>query len=57
MAKNGTLAGAAATAKSQAAGARHGPSHKNVVHGGKSAAKPTSGGRTKPIKGPDRGSV
>lgn len=57
MAKNGTLAGAAATAKSQAAGARHGPSHKNVVHGGKAAAKPTSGGRTKPIKGSDRGGV
>lgn len=57
MAKSGTPAATAAHMKAKAGSARHGPSNKNVVHGGRSAGKPTSGGRTGPIKGSDRGGV
>lgn len=57
MNKKGTTGARAEQFKSQAAGARHGPNHKNVVHGGRSTGKPTSGGRTAPLRGPDRGGV
>lgn len=57
MSKKGTTAGTAAAMKSKAGTSRHGPSNKNVVSGGRSAGSPTSGGRTKPVKGSDRGGV
>lgn len=57
MAKQGTTAATAKQFKAKAGSARHGASNKNVVNGGRSAGKPSSGGRTKPLKGPDRGGV
>lgn len=57
MGKQGTVAATAASMKSKSASTHSGPSHKNVVHGGRSAAPPSSGGKTKPIKGSDRGGV
>lgn len=57
MPKQGTTAATAAKFKAKAGTSRHGPNNKNVVNGGRSTGKPTSGGRTKPLKGPDRGGV
>ncbi|WVW77396.1 hypothetical protein Bhz59_00010 [Stenotrophomonas phage vB_SmaS_Bhz59] len=57
MAKQGTTAATAKQFKAKAGSARHGAGNKNVVHGGRAAGKPSSGGRTKPLKGPDRGGV
>lgn len=57
MAKQGTTAATAKQFKAKAGSARHGASNKNVVNGGRATGKPSSGGRTKPLKGPDRGGV
>lgn len=57
MAKQGTTAATAKSFKAKAGSAHHGPGNKNVVNGAKRAPKPTSGGRTAPLKGPDRGGV
>ena len=55
--KMGTTAATAAVMKTKAGKVSHGASNKNVVTSGRKAGKPTSGGRTRIIKGPDRGGV
>lgn len=55
--KKGTTAATAAVMKTKAGKVSHGASNKNLVNRGRNPGKPTSGGRTKPIKGPDRGGV
>jgi hypothetical protein len=57
MAKKGTTLGAGEKAKASSAADRHGPSNKNVVTGARNPGRPTSGGRTAPLKGPHRGGV
>lgn len=57
MSKKGTTAGAAAAMKSKVGTARHGAGNKNLSNGARSPGKPTSGGKTQPLKGPDRGGV
>ena len=58
MKKSGTtMATGHAMKAASKSGVRHGPSQKNVSHGASRAAKPTSGGKTAPIKGSDRGGV
>lgn len=57
MAKKGTTAATAAVMKTKAGKVSHGASNKNIVHAGRKAAKPSSHGRTNPIKGHDRGGV
>ncbi|QYW02113.1 hypothetical protein CPT_Sonora_010 [Stenotrophomonas phage Sonora] len=57
MAKKGTTAGTAAAYRAQVSSARHGPGNKNLVPNARSPGKPTSRGRTAPLKGPDRGGV
>lgn len=54
--KKGTTTSAGKMAMKQShSGVRHGPNHKNVVKGGRSAGRPSA--PTSPIKGQDRGGV
>lgn len=58
MSKSGTTASTAAKSKTAStSGVRHGQNVKNLSSGASPRPKPTSGGRTAPIKGPNRGGV
>lgn len=55
--KKGTTAGTAASFKAKSTTSHHGPAVKNLQPNAHRVGKPSSGGRTAPLKGSDRGGV